>query len=506
MLLSRFSTQALRCRRGSASSWTSVRPAAAPVRAVRCRYQVERAGHIELGEPDYAEALAPEVADPEDGTVVVQDDLDQLLTLLPEDIREPLVNHPQRASLVEVVLDLGRQPEARFQGIPAGEYLRKQEVTAADLEAAVAAVGDFGADNRAGVPGTLHRISAIRNRRGAIIGLTCRVGRAVSGHIAMLKDLVESGHSVLLLGRPGVGKTTVIREMCATLADEYRKRVVIVDTSNEIGGDGDVPHPAIGGARRMQVADALQQHAVMIEAVENHMPQVVVVDEIGTEAEALACRTIAERGVQLIGTAHGCLLENLIKNPTLSDLVGGVAPVTLGDEEARLRGTQKTILERKAPPTFPIVVEIRARNFYVAHWVEDSVDQLLLGRMPVVQVRERDTSQPHGLRVSELSYDSVPDPERTADPSRNSWDEDYEAALRDMHGSGGGPSAGNWAWADKIKARGKEAGSGGASLPGSGGMAGPGARSFAIAGRSAGPNVPPPPAVGAKKASKKGKK
>ncbi|EFJ50933.1 hypothetical protein VOLCADRAFT_57504 [Volvox carteri f. nagariensis] len=309
------------------------------------------------------------------------------LQLLPEDIREPLVNHPQRASLVEVVLDLGRQPEARFEGIPAGEYLRKQEVTTADLEAAVAAVGEFGADNRAGVPGTLHRISAIRNRRGIIIGLTCRVGRAVSGHIAMLKDLVESGHSVLLLGRPGVGKTTVIREICRTLADEYRKRVVIVDTSNEIGGDGDVPHPAIGGARRMQVADATQQHGVMIEAVENHMPQVVVVDEIGTEAEALACRTIAERGVQLIGTAHGCLLENLIKNPTLADLVGGVAAVTLGDEEARTRGTQKTILERKAPPTFPIVVEIRARNFYVAHWVEDSVDQLLLGRMPVVQVR-----------------------------------------------------------------------------------------------------------------------
>ncbi|GIL47410.1 hypothetical protein Vafri_4234 [Volvox africanus] len=466
-----------------------------------CRYQNQRTQALDIGQ-DYADELQPEL-ETDDGTVVVQDDLAELLTLLPEDIREPLVNHPQRASLVEVVLDLGRQPEARFEGIPAGEYLRQQEVTAADLEVAVAAVGEFGADNRAGVPGTLHRISAIRNRRGAVIGLTCRIGRAVSGHIAMLKDLVESGHSVLLLGRPGVGKTTVIREICRTLADEYRKRVVIVDTSNEIGGDGDVPHPAIGGARRMQVADALQQHAVMIEAVENHMPQVVVVDEIGTEAEALACRTIAERGVQLIGTAHGCLLENLIKNPTLSDLVGGVAAVTLGDEEARARGTQKTILERKAPPTFPIVVEIRARNFYVAHWVEDSVDQLLLGRIPVVQVRERDVSQPLGLRISELPYDQVPDPERTADLARNSWDDDYEAALRDVHGSAGSPSDSR-AWAEKIRARGKDA----ALAP----LQGPSAsRSFFIASRSAaaGPNVPPPPSsVGAssKKAAKKSRR
>ncbi|GFH22563.1 P-loop containing nucleoside triphosphate hydrolase, partial [Haematococcus lacustris] len=258
---------------------------------------------------------------------LVRDDLDALLKALPEDIRGPLSQHPNRAELLEVVMDLGRRPEARFQGVPGGEYLRDAEVTAEDLAAAAAAVGEFGNDNRAGITSTLHRISCIRNRQNGIVGLTCRVGRAVTGHTDMIRDLVESGHSLLLLGRPGVGKTTVVRELARVLADQANKRVVIVDTSNEIGGDGDVPHPAIGNARRMQVPDTNKQHLVMIEAVENHMPQVVIVDEIGTgsvvslraaEDEALACRTIAERGVVLIGTAHGRLLENLIKNPTLS--------------------------------------------------------------------------------------------------------------------------------------------------------------------------------------------
>ncbi|KAL4858387.1 hypothetical protein ACK3TF_001369 [Chlorella vulgaris] len=323
----------------------------------------------------------------EEGSVIVRDDLDALLLALPADIRDPLVSHPQRASLLEVVLDLGRRPEARFLGQAGGQFLREAEITKDDLTHAVEALGDFGGDNRAGVEGTLHRISAIRNRKGAVVGLTCRVGRAVTGHIDMIRDMLDSPTSVLFLGRPGVGKTTVIREMARVLSDELHKRVVIVDTSNEIGGDGDVPHPAIGGARRMQVPDPSQQHKVMIEAVENHMPEIVIVDEIGTEAEALACRTIAERGVQLIGTAHGQLLENLIKNPTLSDLVGGICSVTLGDEEARSRGTQKSVLERKAPPTFPLVIEMRERAHWVTHWVEDSVDCLLSGKVPIVQAR-----------------------------------------------------------------------------------------------------------------------
>ncbi|PRW56891.1 P-loop containing nucleoside triphosphate hydrolase [Chlorella sorokiniana] len=351
----------------------------------------------------------------EDGSVIVRDDLDALLQVLPGDIREPLVNHPERASLLEVVLDLGRRPEARFLGKPGGQFLREAEINKEDLAHAEAALGDFGGDNRAGVEGTLHRISAIRNRKGSIVGLTCRVGRAVTGHIDMIRDVLDVPNSVLFLGRPGVGKTTVIREMARVLSDELHKRVVIVDTSNEIGGDGDVPHPAIGGARRMQVPDPSQQHKIMIEAVENHMPEIVIVDEIGTEAEALACRTIAERGVQLIGTAHGQLLENLIKNPTLSDLVGGICSVTLGDEEARSRGTQKSVLERKAPPTFPLVIEMRERAFWVTHWVEDSVDCLLTGRVPIVQVRRRDSNSKKVV-VEECRYDTTEERDSSGAP------------------------------------------------------------------------------------------
>lgn len=343
----------------------------------------------------------------QDGSVIVQDDLDSLLRVLPENIRKQVACHPQRSELLEVVLDLGRRPEARFLGGKGGEYLRDGIITKEDLEHAADALGDFGGDNRAGVEGTLHRISAIRNRRGSIVGLTCRVGRAVTGHVDMIRDIVDSPNSILFLGRPGVGKTTVIREMARVLSDELHKRVVIIDTSNEIGGDGDVPHPAIGGARRMQVPDPSQQHRVMIEAVENHMPEIVIVDEIGTEAEALACRTIAERGVQLIGTAHGQVLENLMKNPTLSDLVGGICSVTLGDEEARARGTQKSVLERKAPPTFPLVIEMRERAMWVAHWVEDSVDCLLNGKIPIVQVRRRDGTSNQKVRVEELGYDQM---------------------------------------------------------------------------------------------------
>ncbi|ERM99773.1 hypothetical protein AMTR_s00099p00141900 [Amborella trichopoda] len=312
------------------------------------------------------------------------------MCILPVDLCETLQRDPRRAKLLEVILDLGRYPEARFLGECGGQYLRNTEVSKKELEEAQNAVGEFGEDNRAGIEGTLHRISAIRSRKGIIVGLTCRVGRAVTGHVQMVRDLLHYGESILFLGRPGVGKTTVMREIARVLADELQKRVVIVDTSNEIGGDGDVPHAAIGGARRMQVPKPSMQHRVMIEAVENHMPEVVIVDEIGTEAEAIACRSIAERGVMLIGTAHGERLENIIKNPTLSDLVGGLENVTLGDDEARARGSQKSILERKAPPTFPFLIEMRERNYWVAHRTERSVDALLHGEKPLVEVRKRD--------------------------------------------------------------------------------------------------------------------
>jgi stage III sporulation protein SpoIIIAA len=316
----------------------------------------------------------------------IKDDLQKLLDILPKEIQQVLEQHPYRDKLIEVVMDLGRRPEARFP--LAVEYLSETPISTEQLNDCIQRVGEFGGDNRAGIAQTLHRISAIRNRTGKIIGLTCRVGRAVKGTIGMIHDLVETGQSILMLGRPGVGKTTALREIARVLADELNKRVVIIDTSNEIAGDGDIPHPAIGRARRMQVARPELQHQVMIEAVENHMPEVIVIDEIGTELEAMAARTIAERGVQLVGTAHGNEIENLIKNPTLSDLVGGIQSVTLGDEEARRRRSQKTVLERKAPPTFEIAVEMLERQRWVVHEsVAGTVDTLLRGHKPSSQVR-----------------------------------------------------------------------------------------------------------------------
>ena len=316
----------------------------------------------------------------------ISDDLDALLKALPPHISEPVYELGDRDELLEIFMDLGRLPEARF--LRREVVLSSKEVTSEDIDYVASRIGPFGDDNRAGIERTLHRISAILNRKGRIVGLSCRVGRAVTGTIPLVKDLVESGQSILLLGRPGVGKTTMLREVARFLADEVRKRVVIVDTSNEIGGDGDIPHPAIGRSRRMQVSTPAKQHAVMIEAVENHMPEIIVIDEIGTELEAQAARTIAERGVQLIGTAHGNTLDNLMMNPTLADLIGGIQTVTLGDEEARRRGTQKSILERKAPPTFDVVVEIQSWEKVAIHPdVAAVVDATLRGHLIPLEVR-----------------------------------------------------------------------------------------------------------------------
>jgi stage III sporulation protein SpoIIIAA len=317
------------------------------------------------------------------------DDLDALMEALPIEICDRLRSFADRSDLLEVVMDLGRKPEARF---PHGEEeLLDREVTEADIAYVIDHIGIFGDDNRAGIERTLHRISAIRNRAGKVVGLTCRIGRAVFGTIDIIRDIVESSRSILILGRPGVGKTTMLREVARVLADEFGKRVIVVDTSNEIAGDGDIPHPGIGDARRMQVRTPTDQHSVMIEAVENHMPEVIVIDEIGTELEAGAARTIAERGVQLVGTAHGNTLDNLMLNPTLSDLVGGIQTVTLGDEEARRRGTQKTVLERKAPPTFDVLVEIVERDRVIVHRdVAETVDAILRGHMVPPESRWRD--------------------------------------------------------------------------------------------------------------------
>lgn len=318
--------------------------------------------------------------------MLLADDLTQLLNVLPKFIKEPLEKHPNRESLIEIVLDIGRRPEARFSNTT--EYFSYRTVVWQDLDLILKKLGKFSSDNRAGIEKTLHRISSLRNRNGSVIGLTCRIGRAFFGTVSIIRDLLEQEKSILLLGRPGVGKTTAIREIARVLSDGMKKRVIIIDTSNEIAGDGDLPHPSIGKARRMQVSNNQNQHEVMIEAVENHMPEIIIIDEIGTESEAFAARTIAERGVQLVGTAHGNALENLIKNPTITDLIGGIQYVTLGDEEAKRRGSAKSILERKAPPTFDIAIELPNPQTWIIHEnIEKSVDLFLQGQILPVQKR-----------------------------------------------------------------------------------------------------------------------
>ena len=328
-------------------------------------------------------------------------DLEKLIENLPFFLQENLTKHSSKDQLIEIIIDLGRRPEARFTH--GSEYLSQKIISWQDIDYVTKRISKFSNDNRAGIERTLHRISCIRNRQFLINGLTCRVGRAVFGTISVIRDLLESEKSILILGRPGVGKTTIIREIARVFADEMEKRVIIIDTSNEISGDSDIPHSGIGRARRMQVPKTDLQHQVMIEAVENHMPQVIVIDEIGTELEVLAARTIAEKGVQLIGTTHGNCLENLIKNPALSDLIGGIQYVTLSDEEAKRRGTQKSILERKAYPAFEIVIEINKPNLWTIHEdVTYSVDLLLRGSYGNQQIRQFASAEKTRIKLQRL--------------------------------------------------------------------------------------------------------
>lgn len=354
----------------------------------------------------------------------IKEDLARLVEILPKSIQETINEHPDKDILIEIVMDLGRRPEARFPTHP--EYLSPNVITWQDLDYSVKRLSRFADDNRAGIERTLHRISCIRNRQGLVIGLTCRVGRAMYGTINSIRDLLESGKSILILGKPGVGKTTIIREIARVLSDEMEKRVIIVDTSNEIAGDSDVPHPGIGRARRMQVTQTDLQHQVMIEAVENHMPQVIIIDEIGTELEALAARTIAEKGVQLVGTTHGICLENLIKNPPLTDLIGGIQYVTLSDDEAKRRGTQKSILERKAYPAFQIAIEINDQNSWTIHEdVQESIDHLLRGTFAITQIRKISRNKIPSLKYKNLYAPTLFKSTLTQpgiELRRNSWD------------------------------------------------------------------------------------
>ncbi|XVE75427.1 hypothetical protein DITRI_Ditri12bG0093300 [Diplodiscus trichospermus] len=358
-------------------------------------------------------------------------ELDLFLEMLPLRIRRELCGQEEIGELIEVVLDLGRKPLARF---PSGDWvISEQPVKHEDLRHAISKVGDFSDDNRSGINRSLHRISAIRNRKLQIIGLTCRVGRALSGSAEIIRDLVEGGGSILVIGPPGVGKTTLIREIARMLADEHMKRVVIIDTSNEIGGDGDVPHEGIGRARRMQVPNVNMQHNVMIEAVENHMPQTIIIDEIGTELEALAASTIAQRGVQLVGTAHGMTIDNIIKNPSLQILVGGIESVTLGDEEARKRKVQKTILERKGPPTFKCAVEMISKTeCRVHHRLDATVDAILAGKSPLFEIRQMEAEANIPLKsapkpkIDHLEQSDLPvNKEKCAEVNFDEEDEDY---------------------------------------------------------------------------------
>ncbi|KAH6788719.1 P-loop containing nucleoside triphosphate hydrolases superfamily protein [Perilla frutescens var. frutescens] len=363
---------------------------------------------------------------PHDETSCAEDfkvELGRLLALLPEEMRRRVSEHPELRDLIEVVMDLGRKPLARF---PSGDFvLSDHPITMEDILHATSQVGDFAVDNRAGISRTLHRISGIRNRKGAIIGLTCRVGRAVSGSADLLRDLVKDGASLLLIGPPGVGKTTIIRDIARMLANEYKMRVMIVDTSNEIGGDGDIPHSGIGNARRMQVPHTDVQHKVLIEAVENHMPQVIVIDEIGTKLEAAAASTIAQRGIQLVATAHGITIENLVMNPALEMLVGGVQSVTLGDEEASRRGVQKTVLERKGPSTFTCGVEIISKTELRVHRsLEATVDAILAGRNPSFEVRKLNQGSTNELEPRLLTRD-------LSETNGESWTKDIYEMIDD---------------------------------------------------------------------------
>jgi len=360
-------------------------------------------------------AAAPSPAHP-----AASEELDALFNILPTAIASAIRERPAD-SLVDIVLDLGRVPKVHVEEETKDGRRRIKAhalplplVTEVDIQTVLGGIGTLSADNRAGIPHTLHRVSALRARDGSVIGFTMRVGRVVYGSLKLMGDIVSSGKSVLLVGAPGVGKTTVLREMARVLSDEYHKRVMVVDTSNEIAGDARIPHSGIGSARRIEVPTPNKQALVMLEAVQNHTPEVIIVDEIGSRDEVVSMQAIAHRGVRLVATVHGTSLWQVVNNPSVCALIGGVHPVILSDAEAKLRESKKTVMQRQHPPVYDVAIEITSRSSWVVYPdVAVAVDNMLLRngeamtrKQPTVKVlaaqRRELVRQPNGTEVTRV--------------------------------------------------------------------------------------------------------
>lgn len=339
---------------------------------------------------------------------------ENLLALLPPEFQ--LDNHVNRADLMEVVLDIGRRPFAWVNGERhfLGTHNDGLVVSRQHLDDIVRPL-HFGADNRAGINGSLHRISAVRNRDDDIVGLTLRVGRYIAGNSIMIADILAGmpHASILICGEPGSGKTSIIRDAARFLAE--RNSLLIIDTSCEIGGSGDVPHHCIGLSRRMQVKSVKDQAQVMVECVQNHTPAVMVIDEIGRKAEVQAALTCKERGVRIIASAHGNM-PGLVRNQALCDLVGGIEAVTVGDTTARQEAKRrrkkmasKIQAQRRGPPIFDVIIEVKRGVLHEWHIVSksaDAVDSILRDGTYNAQVRTRQDSGSSTIRVRNVTKDA----------------------------------------------------------------------------------------------------